>query len=116
MKIDINGLFGKNYFYSGYLLLVNIVVFLLLAIFNSRLLPPLIPLWYGMPFGVLQIADRQLIFVPTLISLLFFIVNFLLSTTLIKDQFLIKTLMGACLISFVLALYITIRIIALVGI
>jgi hypothetical protein len=48
-----------------------------LIFFTYADLPPTVPLWYSLPWGTAQLAQKQLLLLIPTISLLFFIINLL---------------------------------------
>lgn len=48
-----------------------------LIFFTYADLPPTMPLWYSLPWGAGQLAQKQLLLLIPVISLLFFIINLL---------------------------------------
>jgi len=92
---------------------VNILV-LLFTLLVQRNLPPIVPLFYGLPTGEEELAQKIFLVIPSLVSLLIILVN----VTLIKyakDSFLPKVLVGLIIGSTILGAITTIKIIFLVG-
>jgi hypothetical protein len=56
--------------------LVLIILTALFAILNYRKLPPLIPIFNQLPWGIDRLSNTWGIFIPILFSLLIFIFNF----------------------------------------
>lgn len=78
------------------------------------ILPPQIPLYYGLPQTIEQIAPSILILLPSFISIFITILNTLLSIK-IHDNYLGRTLAFASITVAVLATVTTFKIIFLVG-
>ena len=86
------------------LTLFGITLFLLLSF---RSLPPQIPLFYTKPWGEEQLAAPAFLFLPSLISLIFLSLNWILSSWL-KNPFITKILLlGAVLASLLASITIT---------
>ena len=94
---------------AGLDILIMVLVLVLL-----RKLPPVVPLFYGLPVSEDQLVKTPFLILPSLIALLLIFLNSLL-TFLLKDDFLKKVLIVASLgISF-FAVITTLKIIFLVG-
>ncbi len=101
----------KEFFHVSWIL--NILVIIFGIIIQGRL-PPEIPLFYGLPQGEAQIFSSWGILIPSVSSLIFIIINLLLSTT-IKDDFIKKTLILAGFGAAIFASITSLKIIFLVG-
>jgi EamA domain-containing membrane protein RarD len=82
--------------------------------FLQNHLPPMVPLFYGLPRGEAQLSPKSGLTIPTLIALVIATTNLLLIKR-IKDDFVRKLLTALVIISTILALITTIRILLLVG-
>lgn len=97
------------------LALIFINLFSVLVVILARnILPPVIPLYYGKPYGIEQLSARENLIIPSLIALTICLLSIAISLRL-KDQFLKKVLFGAMLTTTLLSLIATIKIILLVG-
>lgn len=95
---------------------VNIVVILaVILLIKSSHLPPQVPLFYGLPEGEGQLAQKTLLVTPAIISLITILLN---STAawLIKDNFLKKALAMTFVVTTFFSTVTTIKIIFLVGV
>ena len=99
---------------SNYLLVANIAVLIFSIISFLFLLPPEIPLFYGAPIGEAQLAKSFLFPVPSIISLLVFSINFIVSKAVVSD-FIKKALNSASIFVFILSAITLIKIFFLVG-
>lgn len=113
----------KPFFERQLFTTINIIVFitvvvnlcLILAIFLLQdYLPPTIPLWYGKPQGVDQLATVKMLIIPPFFSLAITVFN-LFFVKLTQDVFLKKVLYGLAFVSTVLASITVVKIILLVG-
>lgn len=96
-----------------FIVIINILT-IIAILFLQRYLPPEIPLFYGLPDTVEQLATTRSLIIPPAISTTIIIIN----TTVcvfIKDEFLKKTLMISGLATFIFSIIAIIRIIFLVG-
>lgn len=90
------------------------LLFIVLSILSIFILPPEIPLFYGMPKSNEQVAPSFMIITPSLAAFLFTVVNFVVSTKL-NQQYLKKTLAFASIAATILSSIATYKIIFLVG-
>ena len=96
------------------MLLANIIVLILSFLSFLFFLPPEIPLFYGAPIGEEQLAKSIFCPLPAVISLLVFLINFLISKT-VSSVFIKKALNSASYVVFILATITLIKIFFLVG-
>ena len=101
----------KNY--VSFALTTNLIALILVIIFQ-RFLPPLVPLFYGLPVGEEQLVPSWVLIVPILVSILIISAN-VSGSLLVKDEFLKKTLVLGGILINVLSIVTTVRIILLVG-
>ena len=92
---------------------LNIVIILFVILAQNNL-PPVLPLFYGMPYGKEQLADKILLILPPLIAMGVAIVSSLLVKVL-KDDFLQKVLLVAMYTATLLSIITIIKIISLVS-
>lgn len=90
------------------------LLFIILSILSVFILPPEIPLFYGMPKSNAQVAPSFMIIAPSLASFLFTVINFVVSQRL-NQQYLKKTLAFASIAATILSSIATYKIIFLVG-
>ena len=106
----------KNLPYKGcvyFSLALNILLISIILILK-RFLPPIVPLFYGLPDGVEQLTPYFGLILAPIIGLVITFVNIFISNT-IRDVFLKKALIiSSAFISLLLAITIT-KIILLVG-
>lgn len=101
----------KNFFICS--LSINILAIASVFIGQS-FLPPQVPLYYGLPEGESQLANSLGLVIPSTVSLLILIVNFIL-IKMLKEDYLKKILATVSLVASVFAIITTIKIIFLVG-
>lgn len=101
----------KNYIYAAGVLDIVTALFVLLM---QRVLPPEVPLFYGLPQGEEQLAKPIFLLIPAGLSLLIIFINLFLAKV-IKDDFLKKVLAIASLVVAIFAAITTFKIIFLVG-
>lgn len=77
-------------------------------------LPPEIPLYYGLPNGTGQIAEKSRIIVPSTAAVSFIVLNTII-TVIVNNQFLKKLLVITGFVLSIFALTTTLEIIFLVG-
>lgn len=101
----------KKFYIFSFFLNVSI---LLIAFLSRYILPPEIPLFYGLPQSSQQISSSFLLFIPSSISLAITIINAYLSV-FVDNVYLKKVLaLSSILVSFLSTLT-TLKIIFLVG-
>lgn len=101
----------KKFYIFSFFLNVSI---LLIAFLSKYILPPEIPLFYGLPQSSQQISSSLLLFIPSSISLAITIINAYLSV-FVDNVYLKKVLaLSSILVSFLSTLT-TLKIIFLVG-
>lgn len=101
----------KGYFKASWILNLVIILFGLLV---QKLLPPQIPVFYGFPQGEAQLSSPIGILIPPTLSLAFILLNILL-VSVIKDEFIKKTLILAGLATAIFAGVTAVKIFFLVG-
>jgi hypothetical protein len=94
-------------------LLINLAMILLL-VFSILILPPQIPLFYGLPDGEEQLAANWLITLPNFIALFTVFINSLLATK-IKDEYIKKVIVIAGFVVTIFAIITVFKILFLVG-
>lgn len=102
------------YFKAAIVVIILNILVVISVFFLQRYLPPEIPLFYGLPETVEQLATTRSLIIPPAITIAIIIVN----TTLcifVKDDFLKKTLMISSLATFVFSIIAVTRIFLLVG-
>lgn len=102
----------KNLF--SFSIFSNLII-IIISLILQFILPPEIPLFYGVPQTIEQLAPSILIVVPSVISFLLTLINILISSNL-KNDYIIKTLAITSLSITILAMITTFKIIFLVGI
>ena len=95
------------------ILAINLLT-ILAAILSRTILPPVVPLFYGQPYGPAQLAPQGSLVIPGVAALTISILCIALSTRT-EDDFLKKVLFGCMVGSAALSLVTTIKIIFLVG-
>lgn len=87
----------QNWFVSlsKKLVLICILISIVLLFWRYGSLPPLVPIWFGKPWGVDRLAHPLwLVFLPTG-SLLTLIINTILSRTLTRDMLIFTQILAA---------------------
>lgn len=92
---------------------VNLLTIASGFLFGNRL-PPEIPLYYGLPSGTGQLADKTMIVLPSIAALSFILVNFAI-VLFLKNDFLKKALIVTGLVLSIFSLTTTLEIMFLVG-
>lgn len=99
--------------FAYFSLIINIIFVAIIVIIKS-FLPPVVPLFYGLPAGSEQLVPTLELAIAPVLGLLITLLNIFLSG-LVKDVFLKKTLIiTSAFISLLLAITVT-KIILLVG-
>jgi len=93
--------------------LINIVV-VVLVFLAQNILPPEIPLFYGLPRGNEQLSTSIALVIPSLVSLAIIIVNVSISVV-VEDEFLKKVLVLSGVFGVFFSTITTLKIIFLVG-
>ncbi len=93
--------------------LVNILVILGVLFFQSHL-PPVVPLFFGLPLGEQQLANSWALIIPPIVALAFLGVNIFITQTT-KDDFIKQVLLGLTLTTTALSTITVVKIILLVG-
>lgn len=105
---------GKNFTRISVICIgINILTILLVLILQKHL-PPLVPLYYGLPVSKSQLTPPLGLTIPALTSTAIIIINWAL-LKIAKDQFIEKILSGICIATTILSLITTINIFATVG-
>jgi hypothetical protein len=102
----------KNVIFISFVINVAVIGFILLIRKNH--LPPVVPLYYGLPEGESQIVPVVNLTFPSIIALVIIAINTLI-TSLLKDDFLKKTLIIASLAATFFSVITIIKIAFLVG-
>lgn len=89
-------------------------IFILISFVSQLLLPPVIPLFYGLPKNAEQLAASLFIVVPSVIAIVFTIINAMISIK-VEGQYLKRTLAFASISITLLSVVATYKIIFLVG-
>lgn len=101
----------NKYFVGAWILsLISIVGILLVRSY----LPPLIPLFYGKPVGIEELAPRNFLFIVPVMSITISIINLMISKSA-KDDFTKKILAVGSLIVSLITSVTVVKIILLVG-
>lgn len=87
---------------------------ILIAFLAQPILPPQIPLFYGLPESESQLSPALGLALPGVFSLLILVGNLAL-VKIVKDDFLKKILAGASLVASIFASITTVKIVFLVG-
>lgn len=93
---------------AGNLFIIGIVFIL------GSSLPPVVPLFYGKPYGVEQLARQHFLALPPILAIIVCIINASISK-IQKDEFLRKVLLGGSIAATLFSLITVIKIIFLVG-
>ena len=93
---------------------INILGIVLILLIKKNHLPPEVPLYYGLPEGEAQIVPSINLIIPSIFSLGIISINTLI-TSLLKDDFLKKTLVIASLATTFFSVITIIKITFLIG-
>lgn len=96
-----------------YFLMLNLVI-IIISLSIYKILPPEIPLFYGLPIGSSQIASKWLLSIPPISSLVILGVNVGLSK-IVREEFLKKTLILSAMFITMLSTITTLKIIFLIA-
>jgi hypothetical protein len=99
-------------FYLASVCLLAITAFLFILLRNK--LPPEIPLYYGKPPGAKQIANKNFLVLPLLLSALLVAINYAIAS-LLRDKYLQTILAALSILLSLIATIAVIKIIFLVG-
>lgn len=95
---------------------IGVNLALILAIILVRpFLPPVVPLLYGKPVGEMQLVNSIWLIIPSLVSIVISLINFLLNKYFVKDNFHKKILSYTSLFINILVAITVVKIIFLVG-
>lgn len=89
-------------------------VLIFFVLFTQNTLPPVVPLFYGRPETSDQLAPKEFLVIPAVLSLLTVCINAIMKN-LIKDSFLKQIFVFLSVITTLLAFITTIKITLLVG-
>jgi hypothetical protein len=99
-------------FFMNIFLIVTAIVYIL---FSYGKLPPLIPIFNQLPWGVQRLGATFTIFIPVLIALLIFAINIFTSASIYKKIPLISRMFaGVSLLIGILTFLFVVRIITLI--
>lgn len=90
------------------------LIFLLIGVLSIFILPPVVPIFYGLPKTSEQLGNSFFIILPSLISLLLIVTNAIIAINL-ESQYLKRTLAFSSFLVSILNMITTYKIIALVG-
>lgn len=94
--------------------LISSLIFLIISLVSNLILPPQIPIFYGLPKTTEQLGKSIYIILPSLVSILITIINAVLAIN-IESQHQKRILAFSSLLVSILAIVTTYKIIALVG-
>lgn len=101
----------KEFF--GFCLLFNICVIAIIVLFKG-MLPPVVPLMYGLPVGEEQLVPRLFLTVPSAISMILIVINMTIAK-LLGGAFIQKVLVGLAIAITLLSAVTTMKIFFLVA-
>lgn len=101
----------KNLFIFSF---ISSLMFLVISLVSNLILPPQIPIFYGLPKTTEQLGKSIYIILPSLVSILITIINAVLAIN-IESQHQKRILAFSSLLVSILAIVTTYKIIALVG-
>lgn len=108
-------LWKKITFHNYYLVSIILGVASCIGIFFLKnFLPPILPIFYGKPYGIEQLASTMFLLVIPGASILVSVINILLST-LTRDEFIKKFLAVGSLVFSLMTTITMVKIILLVG-
>jgi len=97
---------------EGAAAIVNVILILAVLLLMNRL-PPVVPLFYGLPYGEEQLASKWSLIIPPIVALAFLGVNVFVTRTT-KDDFIRQILTGLTVVTTALSTITVIRIILLI--
>lgn len=97
----------------GFCLLVNILVALFIVFFKN-FLPPVVPLFYGLPVGEEQLVPRIFLTVPSIVATVLIIINIFIAKVS-SGNFIQRVLVGLTMTLTLLASVTTMKIFFLVA-
>jgi hypothetical protein len=92
---------------------INVVVIVAVLVFK-KYIPPQVPVFYGLPEGENQLANMEELIIPSMASLLVILINISLAS-LLKNDYLKRTMIIVSLTISLLSLITTLEIVFLVG-
>lgn len=95
-------------------IVVNVLTILVIILLKNSL-PPVVPLFYGLPVSVDELTTNIGLIIPSLISICLIIINIIVAKGT-KDTFLEKIFTGLIIAVTALSLITIIKIITLVGV
>lgn len=96
-----------------YSIVINVLIITAVLILKPNL-PPKVPLYYGLPEGGNQIGTSDELIIPSMMSLLVIMINISIAS-IIKNEFLKRTLIIVSLVITLLSVITTLEIAFLVG-
>ena len=99
--------------YVGVILAVNVILAVTIMLIRDRI-PPTVPLFYGRPRGVEQLAPQIFLLIPPGLSILVTILNTIMMA-ITEDKFIKKVLIGIAFAATLLSTITVSKIILLVG-
>lgn len=94
-------------------LLVNLLTILSIVLLKKNL-PPVVPLFYGLPVSIDELTPELGLAIPSVVSIILIIINYLI-VKLTKDKFLERIAIGLIISITALSLITIIKTIFLVG-
>jgi hypothetical protein len=94
-------------------LIINLLAIITVVILRKNL-PPIIPLFYGLPVSEEQLTSSLGLIIPGIVSLVLIAINYFLAQST-KDEFIEKILTGLIISTTALALITVIKTIILIG-
>lgn len=79
---------------SSILTAVSLATLLALTVFYFFKLPPFIPLYNQLPWGVERLSDKLGIFLPLVISIAFFVLNLFISSKIYEKMPLVSRILS----------------------
>lgn len=101
----------KRFYVAAFFLSLGIII---VGLISKFILPPEIPLFYGLPQSSKQLSTSIFLFIPSLISIFFTIINAYIST-FIDNNYLKKVFAFSSVLVSVLSAITTLKIVFLVG-
>lgn len=95
------------------LVVVNLLTIAAVFLLKNSM-PPVVPLFYGKPYGTEQLAQQHFLALPPILAIVVCAINASISKIL-KDEFLRKVLLGGMVAATLFSLITVLKIIFLVG-
>lgn len=102
----------KRYFkYSLFLISLSLIF----IVFKFKTIPPKIPLFYSLPWGEQQLADKFFLFLLPIASIITLLLNIILAKKIKEEVLVMKLLIGTAFLFSLLSFITLVKIILLIA-